>query len=77
MNNQEINKEELAEKAKAYIQEQQAQEETPTKEGWLKLLKDDFVGGWDEMVETFEDTWNSVSKMTDTIFGQNKDVEKE
>ncbi len=73
MSNNEINKEDLAEKAKSYIREQKELGEVPTKEGWFDSLREDFIGGWEDLVHTFTDTWEAMSKMEDAIFGMDKD----
>lgn len=69
----ELTKEELKKRAQAYIEGKKAKDEEPTKEGWLKMLKDDFVGGWEEMVDTLNETWETMSKTTDAFFGQDKE----
>ncbi|WP_124643270.1 MULTISPECIES: hypothetical protein [Amniculibacterium] len=61
------------EHAKNYIETQRENNEEPTKEGWFEILKEDLVGGWDEMVETFADTWEVANKMVDSFFGMDKD----
>ncbi len=69
----EMSKEEIAKSAKSYIEKQKAEGEIPTKEGWFQSLKEDFIGGWEDLVNTFSDSWDAISKMEDAFFGQDKD----
>ena len=61
------------EHAKNYIETAKQNNEEPTNEGWFEILKNDFVGGWDEVMETFSDTWEVTNKMIDSFFGMDKD----
>lgn len=60
------------EHAKNYIETQKQNNEEATKEGWFEILKEDLSGGWDEMIETFSDTWEVANKMFDSFFGMDK-----
>ncbi len=74
-NNQEDqNKVDLVEHAKNYIETQKQNNEEATQEGWFQLLiKEDLIGGWNEVMETFKDTWEVANKMIDSMFGMDKD----
>ncbi|MBS1549944.1 MAG: hypothetical protein JSS94_08800 [Bacteroidetes bacterium] len=65
--------EKWVEHAKNYIETAKQNNEEPTKEGWFEILKNDVVGGWDEMMETFTDTWEVANKMFDSFFGMDKE----
>jgi hypothetical protein len=65
------NNSEWLDHAKNYIETQKQNNETPTKEGWFGSLKEDFVGGWDEVVDTITDTWEVANTMIDSMFGMN------
>ncbi|MBV8325618.1 hypothetical protein [Chryseobacterium sp.] len=73
-NQEEPNKMDLVEHAKNYIETQKQNNEDATQEGWFKLLiKEDLVGGWNEIVDSFKDAWEVANKMIDSMFGMNKD----
>jgi hypothetical protein len=63
----------LVEHAKNYIETQKQNNEDATQEGWFQvLIKEDLIGGWDEVVDTFRDTWEVANKMFDSMFGMDK-----
>lgn len=53
-------KQQLEEKAKAYIQQQKEQNLEPTREGWLKVLEEDFKDGLADIWDSAVDTWQIV-----------------
>ncbi|WP_160139811.1 hypothetical protein [Chryseobacterium sp. c4a] len=73
-NQEEQNQSNLVEHAKSYIETQKQNNEDATQEGWFELLiKDDLVGGWNEIVDSFKDAWEVANTMIDSMFGMNKD----
>ncbi|QIG89017.1 hypothetical protein G6R40_04735 [Chryseobacterium sp. POL2] len=71
--NQEKDKVDLVEHAKNYIETQRENNEDATQEGWFKvLIKEDLVDGWNEIVDSFKDTWEVANKMIDSMFGMDK-----
>lgn len=73
-NQEEQNKMDLVEHAKNYIETQKRNNEDATQEGWFQLLiKDDLVGGWNEIIDSFKDAWEVANKMIDSMFGMNRD----
>ncbi|MBS1571592.1 MAG: hypothetical protein JST62_04230 [Bacteroidetes bacterium] len=73
-NQNQSNTADWVEHAKKYIETQKENNEEPTKEGWYQtLIKEDLVGAWDEMIETFKDTWEVTNTMIDSMFGISKE----
>lgn len=73
-NQEQQKKVDLVEHAKNYIETQKQNDEDATQEGWVELLiKDDLVGGWNEIIESLKDTWEIANKMIDSMFGMDKD----
>lgn len=71
--NQGKDKVDLVEHAKNYIETQRENNEDATQEGWFKvLIKEDLVDGWNEIVDSFKDTWEVANKMIDSMFGMDK-----
>ncbi|AZA92789.1 Uncharacterised protein [Chryseobacterium nakagawai] len=73
-NQEELNQSNLVEHAKSYIETQKQNNEDATQQGWFELLiKDDLVGGWNEIIDSFKDAWEVANKMIDSMFGMNRD----